>query len=107
MKTPFISVFFISIVALSGCAVKNDKTTIQGVGLTYHSNVNKLDDGNYFTEVEAALFAGRISGATSQASKNAVDYCKAQNKTMKEVRMERDSHLLVNGVARLTFQCIK
>lgn len=106
MKKVFISTVLLSIVFLSGCSVKNDKTKFNGLGLTYQSNVSKLSDGNYFTEVEAAPNAGRMSGAVAQASKNAVDYCKVQNKTMKEIKTETNSNLLVNGVARLTFQCI-
>lgn len=44
--------------------------------------------------MEAAPGAGRMSGAIAQASKNAVDYCKVQNKTMKEVKVETESHSL-------------
>lgn len=98
---------FLSAVAfLSGCAVKNDRTNIQGLGMTYNSDIKDLDNGNYFAEVEAAPAAGRISGAIAQVNKNAVEYCKAQNKSMKEIKTESDSHFLINGVARLRFKCI-
>ena len=106
MMKILMSVMLFSIAFLSGCAVENDKTSIQGLGLTYQSDVKKLDDGNYFIEVEAAPTAGRISGASAQAIKNAVDYCSAQNKMMQKIKEELDSHLLINGVAHLTFRCI-
>lgn len=105
MKFPAIiaTVFFATI--LSGCAVQNDKTQFQGLGLTYQSGIKKLDNGDYVTEVEAAPAAGRIKGAIGTASKNASDFCRTQNKAMKEVRTDIDTHMLVNGVARFTFQC--
>lgn len=104
-----INIIFTTIVIstiLSGCAVQDDKTQFNGPGLTYQSNVKKLKNGDYYTEVEAAPAAGRISGATGIVNKIASDYCKAQNKAMKEVKSETDSHLLINGVARLTFRCL-
>lgn len=106
MKLAILPVALISMAILSGCAVENDKTTINGLGLTYQSNVKRLHNGDYVTEVEAAPTAGRISGATGSANQNAVDYCRAQNKGMKVVNTETESHLLINGVARLTFRCI-
>ena len=106
MKKSLLSVAVLSIILLGGCAVKKDNTQIQGLGLTYHSDVTKLANGDYFTEVEAAPLAGRVSGATGQATKNAVKYCKAQDKAMKEIKSETDSHWLINGVSRLTFRCI-
>lgn len=106
MKLSVFPVALLSVAILSGCAVKNDKTSIQGLGLTYHSDVKKLDNGDYITEVEAAPAAGRTTGAVGAATKNASEYCKAQNKAMQVVTTETDSHLLANGVARLTFRCI-
>ncbi len=91
---------------LSGCAVQNDKTQFHGVGLTYQSNVKKLDNGDYYTEVEAAPGAGRIPGAIGTASKKAADFCRVQNKSVREVKTDIDTHMLLNGVARLTFKCV-
>lgn len=101
-----ISAVFLSVMAISGCAVKNDITKFDGLGLTYQSNVSQLSDGTYFTEVEASPAAGRSPGAIGQATRNAADYCKAKGKTMKEIKMEAKSHALVNGVAKLQFECI-
>lgn len=91
---------------LAGCAVKNDNTQLKGVGLTYNSDIVQNNDGNYVASVEASLVSGRQSGAESYAIKNATDYCAKQNKTAKIIKKELDSHLLVNGVAKITFQCI-
>lgn len=68
----------ISIGFLSGCAVKNDKTQFQGLGLTYHSDVKKLGSGDYLTEVEAAPAEGRIKGAIRAATKKASNFCRVQ-----------------------------
>ncbi|WP_145554634.1 hypothetical protein [Yersinia canariae] len=106
MKISIIAVTVIFSAILSGCAVQNDKTQFHGVGLTYQSDIKKLDNGDYFTEVEAAPAAGRIKGAIGTASKKASDFCRVQNKAMKEVKTDIDTHLLVNGVAHLTFQCV-
>lgn len=105
MKISIIAATVIFSAILSGCAVQNDKTQLHGIGLTYQSDIKKLDNGDYFTEVEAAPAAGRIKGAIGTASKKASDFCRKQNKAMKEVKTDIDTHLLVNGVARLTFQC--
>nr|WP_174505645.1 hypothetical protein [Acinetobacter sp. Marseille-Q1620] len=93
------------LLVFTGCAVSNDKTQVKGLGLTYHSDVKQDSDGNYVVAVEAAPFAGRKGGAESYAIKNATDYCSKQNKSMKIIKKETDSHLLVNGVAKVTFQC--
>ncbi|AHM72822.2 hypothetical protein [Yersinia hibernica] len=106
MKISIIAATVIFSTILSGCAVQNDKTQFHGIGLTYQSDIKKLDNGDYFTEVEAAPAAGRIKGAIGTASKKASDFCRVQNKAMKEVKTDIDTHLLVNGVARLTFQCV-
>ncbi|ATF95424.1 Uncharacterised protein [Cedecea neteri] len=105
MKTIVILSSILICASLSGCAVQNDKTQFNGLGLTYQSDVKKLQNGDYYTEVEAAPAAGRMSGATGVVNTKATDFCKAQNKLMKEVKQETDSHLLINGVARLTFRC--
>jgi hypothetical protein len=106
MKTSIIVATILIGSLLSGCAVQNDKTQFQGLGLTYQSDVKKLDNGDYLTEVEAAPAAGRIQGAIGSATKKASDFCRIQNKSMREVKTEIDTHLLVNGVARLTFKCV-
>ncbi|CFR10702.1 hypothetical protein [Yersinia kristensenii] len=106
MKISIIAATVVFSAILSGCAVQNDKTQFHGIGLTYQADVKKLDNGDYFTEVEAAPAAGRIKGAIGTANKKASDFCRAQNKAMKEVKTDIDTHLLVNGVARLTFQCV-
>ena len=106
MKMSTIAAIILMGSFLSGCAVQNDKTKFQGLGLTYQSDVKKLNNGDYLTEVEAAPAAGRIQGAIGTATKKASDFCRVQNKSMSEVKTEIDTHLLVNGVARLTFKCV-
>lgn len=106
MKTGIIPLVIVVSAVLSGCSVQNDKTQFQGLGLTYQSDIKPLKNGDYFTEVEAAPAAGRIQGAVGTATKKASDFCRVQDKSMKEVKTEIDTHLLVNGVARLTFRCI-
>ncbi|MGZ0749873.1 hypothetical protein [Kluyvera sichuanensis] len=105
MKALFVVASFIAITALNGCAIKNDETSLHGLGLTYKSKVEKLENGDYTTSVESAPAAGRISGATGTATQIATEYCGSQGKGMKVVKMETDSHYLINGVAHLTFQC--
>ncbi|RKS87133.1 hypothetical protein DES39_0348 [Orbus hercynius] len=106
MKIYLVSLATLVVILLNGCAVQNDKTKIHGLGLTYSSNVQQLSNGDYFTEVEASLASGRITTAVELANKNAVEFCKEQNKTMEQVISETNSHLLVNGTARLTFRCL-
>ncbi|WP_440515040.1 hypothetical protein [Serratia sarumanii] len=106
MKRTIVTITLTISALLSGCAVQNDKTQFHGLGLTYQSNIKTLVNGDYMAEVEAAPAAGRINGAIGTASKKASDFCKVKNKAMKEIITEIDTHLLVNGVARLTFQCI-
>lgn len=106
MKTRIIPLMIIMGAFLSGCSVQNDKTQFQGLGLTYQSNIKQLTNGDYFTEVEAAPGAGRIQGAIGTVTKKASDFCRVQDKSMEEVKTEIDTHLLVNGVARLNFRCI-
>lgn len=106
MKISIITATVLIGAFLSGCSVQNDKTQFQGLGLTYQSDIKKLDNGDYLTEVEAAPAAGRIPGAIGTATKKATDFCRVQNKSMQEVKTDIDTHLLVNGVARLTFKCV-
>lgn len=106
MKNVIITAVVAASALLSGCAVQNDKTDFHGLGLTYQSQVKQLENGIYYTEAEAAPAAGRVSGAVGTVNKTAVDYCRLQNKTMQEVKTDTDSHLLINGVARLTFRCV-
>lgn len=106
MNTSIIATTILIGSFLTGCSVQNDKTQFQGLGLTYQSDIKKLDNGDYLTEVEAAPAAGRIQGAVNTANKKASDFCRVQNKSMKEVKTDIDTHLLVNGVARLTFKCV-
>ncbi|AFJ45645.1 hypothetical protein [Shimwellia blattae] len=106
MKASLIPAVMVITAALAGCSVQNDKTDFHGLGLTYQSQVKQLADGNWYTEAEAAPAAGRVSGAVGTVNKTAVDFCRTKNKTMQEVKTDTDSHLLVNGVARLTFRCV-
>lgn len=105
MKNFIILSTFLTI-ALTGCAVQQDKTQFNGLGLTYSSNVTQDKDGNYVSAVEAAPSAGRKNGAEGAALKNAVNYCQAQNKNLNVVNKEISSHLAVNGVAKVTFKCV-
>ncbi|WP_075183584.1 hypothetical protein [Pantoea sp. 1.19] len=93
-------------ILLAGCAVQNDTTRFHGLGLTYQSDVKALGDGQYQVEVEAAPAAGRVSGATGSANQRAANFCYRQNKSMQPLQTTTDTHLLVNGVARLTFRCV-
>lgn len=95
-----------SALVIAGCAVDNQKTSVSGMGLQYESAVKTLPDGTYYVEVEAAPLAGRVSGARETASHTAREYCASRsNKKMTVIEMKEDSHLLVNGVARLKFKC--
>ena len=90
---------------LTGCAVKNNDTDLKGLGLTYNSDVTRDSEGNYVAAVEASLLSGRKGAAEAYVLKNATDFCAKQHKTVKVLKKETESHLLINGVARLTFQC--
>jgi hypothetical protein len=98
---PLIAVLLMS----TGCAVQNDRTELGAVGLSYHSDITENDDGSYYAEVETALFRGRITGAEALVIKDATDRCSSLGKAMKIIKKETESHLLINGVARLTFSC--
>lgn len=89
----------------AGCAVQNDRTELGAVGLSYHANIKENADGSYYAEVEAALLRGRVGGAEALVTKDASDKCASLDKAMKVIKKETESHLLVNGVARLTFSC--
>ncbi|MBQ4852594.1 hypothetical protein J8L98_11950 [Pseudoalteromonas sp. MMG013] len=89
----------------TGCAVQHDKTEFGAIGLSYHSDIVENTDGSYYAEVEAALTRGRIGGAEGIVTKSAVEKCASLGKAMKVVKKETESHLLINGVARLTFRC--
>jgi hypothetical protein len=94
-----------TILALTGCAVKSDKVGMSGVGgLTYSSNVKTLADGTFYTESEAAPAAGRKAGALEAVQSTAESFCK--DKSVKIIKKTTDSHLIINGVAKLTFSCI-
>ncbi len=41
----------------------NDETSIGKFGLAYKSNIQRKLDNQYYTEAEASLARGRISGA--------------------------------------------
>lgn len=100
--------FFISALALStlaGCAVDNQSTGSRGAGLTYQSAVKPLADGSFYLEAEAAPLAGRQSGADATVTSQSENFCALKSKKAVMVKKEFDSHLLVNGVVRLTFRC--
>ncbi|WP_422388015.1 hypothetical protein [Erwinia aphidicola] len=74
MKTSIIATTILIGSFLTGCSVQNDKTQFQGLGLTYQSDIKKLDNGDYLTEVEAAPAAGRIQGAVGTANKKLLTF---------------------------------
>ncbi|MGG2098723.1 hypothetical protein ABFY41_14230 [Acinetobacter haemolyticus] len=102
----FSELIILSAILATGCAVQNDKTKVRGMGLTYNAEITTDQHGNYISAVEAAPLAGRKGGAESYAMENATKYCNNENKTVKIIKNQTKSHLLVNGVAKLTFTCI-
>jgi predicted outer membrane protein len=90
---------------LAGCAVDSKNSGWHGAGKTYQSEVKRLPDGNFFVEVEAAPLAGRQSGAQQVATDLANNHCALRQQKMTVVKQEAGSHLLINGVSRLTFKC--
>ncbi|AVR66478.1 MULTISPECIES: hypothetical protein [Pseudomonas aeruginosa group] len=92
-------------IVLQGCAVKNDRTELGFIGLSYHADIKEVADGLYRAEVEASPGRGRIRGAKAAAYEDAVKYCEAQSKAARVVKERTDSHVLINGVARLDFSC--
>ena len=95
----------LSLGLLSGCAVDKEETSRHQLGATYRSAVKTLPNGQYFVEVEAAPLAGRQSGADTVATEKATQHCAQRQQKMTVVNKVFDSHLLVNGVVRLTFKC--
>jgi hypothetical protein len=90
---------------LAGCAVDSKNSGWRGIGKTYQSEVKRLPDGHFYVEVEAAPTAGGKSGASEVASELAKNHCSLSQQKMTVVKQEADSHLLINGVSRLTFKC--
>lgn len=90
---------------LSGCAVQSQNLGWRGVGLTYQSAVKTLPNGDFYVEAEAAPLAGRQSGAETVTAELAADHCKQRQRKVTVVDKSVDSHLLINGVSRLTFRC--
>ena len=95
-----------TLLVLSGCAVENDKVGVNMVGATYESDIKQLGNDQYYIEAEAALLAGRIGGALKVVKTDAEIFCKEKGKQLQMLKETTDSHLLVNGVAKLTFKCI-
>ena len=93
-------------VFLTGCAVDNHRTSTRGAGLTYQSAIKTVPNGNFYVEAEAAMLAGRQDGALAVTTELATDFCAQRKQQMSIVKKELDTHLFVNGVARLTFKCI-
>jgi len=70
---------------LAGCAVDHQSTGFRGIGLTYKSDVKTLADGNFFVEAEAALGAGRQSGASKIVMDEASAFCARRSQKMVEI----------------------
>ena len=104
LQTRWIAIAGVSAL-LAGCAVDHQSTGFRGVGLVYESGIQTLPDGNFFMEVEAAPGAGRQSGASTVVTEKANAFCAQRSQKMVEIKRELDSNKIVNGVARLTFQC--
>ena len=105
MKTQLLGLAILTASVTAGCAVQNDRTQIRGLGLSYASDIRKLPNGDYYVENEAAIGQGRISGATANANLDASKYCQSMGKSMRVIKEEKSSHMVVNGVDRLTFRC--
>ena len=90
---------------LTGCAVDSKNSGWRGIGKTYQSEVKALPDGNFYVEAEAAPLAGRQTGAAEVAKDLANNHCAHRQQKMTVVKQEAESHLLINGVSRLTFKC--
>lgn len=100
----FVKSLVLLSVSVAGCAVKNDRTD-WGVGLAYRANVVEGADGTFIASAEASPARGRIGGASELAMQDAESKCKEMGKTVKVLRNETDSNMLLNGVSRLTFKC--
>lgn len=77
------AISLISIFIMSGCAVHNDETSIGKFGLAYKSNIQRKLDNQYYTEAEASLARGRISGAENIVKNDATHFCVTQGKKSK------------------------
>ncbi|ENZ8480790.1 hypothetical protein ACHBCG_005155 [Escherichia coli] len=89
------AISLISIFIVSGCAVHNDETSIGKFGLAYKSNIQRKLDNQYYTEAEASLARGRISGAENIVKNDAAHFCVTQGKKMQIVDLGSDSNLLI------------
>ncbi len=89
---------------VSGCAVQNDETSVSKFGLAYKSNIQRKLDNQYYTEAEASLARGRISGAEKIVKTDATNFCITQGKKMHIVDLTTEG-VGLHGVARLTFKC--
>lgn len=69
------AISLISVFLMSGCAVHNDETSIGKFGLAYKSNIQRKLDNQYYTEAEASLARGRISGAENIVKNDATHLC--------------------------------
>ena len=69
------AISLISVFLMSGCAVHNDETSIGKFGLAYKSNIQRKLDNQYYTEAEASLARGRISGAENIVKNDATHFC--------------------------------
>nr|WP_052916224.1 protein YegR [Escherichia coli] len=98
------AISLISIFIMSGCAVHNDETSIGKFGLAYKSNIQRKLDNQYYTEAEASLARGRISGAENIVKNDATHFCVTQGKKMQIVELKTEG-VGLHGVARLTFKC--
>jgi hypothetical protein len=90
---------------LSACAVDNQKTSVNGLGLTYQSTVKPQADGSFYVEAEAAPLAGRTAGAKKVVIDQAVSHCAQTGKKMTVVDLQEGSNMVVNGVSKLRFKC--
>ncbi|WP_251988010.1 hypothetical protein, partial [Escherichia coli] len=72
--------------------------------LAYKSNIQRKLDNQYYTEAEASLARGRISGAENIVKNDATHFCVTQGKKMQIVELKTEG-IGLHGVARLTFKC--
>lgn len=97
-------VTMLGVFLVSGCAVHTDETSVGKFGLAYKSNIQRKLDNQYYTEAEASLARGRISGAEEIVKTDATNFCITQGKKMQIVNLATEGAGL-HGVARLTFKC--
>lgn len=106
MKLIFSTSLIVCILGfLSGCAIDSKNSGWRGIGKTYQSEVKPLPDGNFFVETEAALLAGRQTGAAEVAKELANNHCSLRKQKMVVLKQDLTSNFLLNGVSRLTFRC--